>query len=66
MRFWPLSAPAHTTKGIFPNLYAAHGANAHRLQRRVIRFASIVLSHAATESLHTVLVNKKCIYLWMA
>jgi hypothetical protein len=36
--------------GIFASLYATHGADTHCFQRCVIRFASIILFHAALES----------------
>jgi hypothetical protein len=38
--------------GAFTSLNATHGAHAHRLQRRVIQLASIVLSHPPSESDH--------------
>ena len=36
--------------GAFASLYAAHGADAHLFQRRVVQLASIVLSHLPSES----------------
>ena len=43
---------------MFARLYATHGADAHRFQRPVIEFASIVLSHTICES-HEILRVKK-------
>ena len=45
--------------GVFARLYASHGADADRFQRRVIQFASIIFSHAGRESLQTLHVKKK-------
>src|SRR6202023_798793 len=45
--------------GIFASLYATHGADTHRFQRRVIQFASIILFHAALESHRNPRVKKK-------
>src|SRR6202166_1084647 len=50
--------------GIFASLYTTHGADAHRFQRRVIQFASIVSFHAASES-HGILRVKKNVQLLM-
>src|SRR6202166_622159 len=44
--------------GTFAGLYATHGTDTHRFQRRVIQLASIVLSHATFESHETPLVKK--------
>src|SRR5258708_14328951 len=44
---------------MFASLYATHGANTHRFQRRVIQFASIILFHAALESHRNPRVKKK-------
>src|SRR3984893_7752285 len=43
--------------GAFASLHATHRADTHRFQRRVIQFASIVLSHPSFESHATPLVN---------
>src|SRR6266446_1431461 len=43
---------------MFARLYATHGADAHRFQRPVIEFASVVLSHTICES-HQILGVKK-------
>jgi hypothetical protein len=44
--------------GAFASLYAAHGADAHLFQRRVIQLASIVLFHLPSESDDIRPVNK--------
>ena len=44
--------------GAFASLYAAHGADAHLFQRRVIQLASIVLFHLPSESDESRPVNK--------
>ena len=44
---------------MFARLYATHGADAHRFQRPVIEFASIVLSHTICESHEILSVKKK-------
>jgi hypothetical protein len=44
--------------GAFAGLHAAHGADAHCLQRRVIQLASIIWSHAESDSDSTCIVNK--------
>src|SRR5207302_10986237 len=49
----------HNDRGVFASLYASHGADADRFQRRVIQFASIIFSHAGRESLQTLRVKKK-------
>src|SRR5260370_4945094 len=44
--------------GAFARLNAAHGADAHCFQRRVIQLASIIMTHAESESDSTCPVNK--------
>jgi hypothetical protein len=44
---------------VFASLYASHGADADRFQRRVIQLASIIFSHAGRESLQILHVKKK-------
>ena len=44
--------------GAFASLYAAHGADAHLFQRRVIQLASIVWFHLPSESDEIRPVNK--------
>src|SRR6202007_1088223 len=45
--------------GAFAGLYAPHGADAHRFQRRVIQLAGIILSHSTSESDQIRNVKKK-------